>query len=712
MPRDDVNDTGHASVLLRDDGVGTLRIASRFAGSAGNGTLQLSEATTPATEAALENAAVGSVARSLGSSESSASLAATAAPGMVNAGSTLEIAVDGGAVQTVTLAATHAEVVGDALGDDNVIGAGTVLIVTVDGLRQRIPIRESTVAAPATLRQIRNDIRGALQKATVDDTGGVLTIRSSVAGASISVVVEPLAELGFPVQRSSTGTGVPRLDRLSSKDINGLFAATGVAGISAYSSGADGRLILTSNSAGASSSIDVSATEPDTLARLGFAATSAVGSTGAGQTFFVRETTDASGWREYTFDEPTSDWEADENLTNATGVGANGVLVNVNLTYTNADGTLVNYDGMSLVATHPRWMGARMKLLTPTDLANGAQEPVSDPLTMDLDKLNAINLHQAFFGMGEVNGEGAYTASHILDGGNDGELSSLADWEGALEGLNRYDDISIVAAPGSSAYGLVSTSMRKALGIHAANSGYRIAVLDPPLGQSLDQLRSTRGEIDNSYAAFYAPWVRVANPLARPGNENTPRDLLVPPSGHICGIYARNDALRGVHKTPANEVIRSSLGFETDYNQSQQGVLNPLGINCLRTLKGRGNRVYGGRLATSDREVLYVSDRRYLNYIKRSLYESMQWAVFEPNGPDLWANVREAVSSFLYNEWFNGALFGNTPDEAFFAVCDGSVMTQQDLDTGRMNCEIGLALLKPAEFVVFSIGQKTADARR
>lgn len=712
VARDETNDTGHASVLLRDDGVGSLTLASRFPGAAGNGSLEVTEATTPATDAALENAAIGSVARSLGSGDSAASLAATAAPGMVVAGSTLEMAVDGGATQTVTIAATEATVVSDALGDDNVLPAGTVLTVTVDGLRQRLSVRQGTVAAPATLRQIRNDLRANLQKATIEDTGGVLTITSSVAGAAISIVVEPEPLLGFPAQRTSTGTGLPRLDKISANDLNALMAGDGVTGVRANSSGADGRLILTSDTAGASSSVDISATDADTVTRLGFAATSATGSAGAAQTFFVRETGDAAGWRMYVLDVPTQDWQAAASLSTAAAVGANGMLVNVNLTYTNADGTLVNYDGMSLVSTHPRWMGARMKLLSPTDIANGAQEPVADPLTMDIDGLNAINLHQALFGMGDADGDGAISATHLLNGGNDGELPSLADWEGALEGLNRYDDIAIVAAPGSSAYSLVSTAMRKSLGIHAAGSGFRIAVIDPPLGQSLDQLRTTRGEVDNSYSAFYAPWIRIANPLARPGNENTPRDLLVPPSGHICGIYARNDALRGVHKTPANEVIRSSLGFETDYNQAQQGVLNPLGINCLRTLKGRGNRVYGGRLATSDREVLYVSDRRYLNYIKRSIYESMQWAVFEPNGPDLWANVREAVSSFLYNEWFNGALFGTTQDEAYFAVCDGSVMTQQDLDTGRMNCEIGLALLKPAEFVVFSIGQKTADARR
>jgi phage tail sheath protein FI len=158
-------------------------------------------------------------------------------------------------------------------------------------------------------------------------------------------------------------------------------------------------------------------------------------------------------------------------------------------------------------------------------------------------------------------------------------------------------------------------------------------------------------------------------------------------------------------------VVREAIRFEREINHGQQEVLNPLGINCLRSFAGRGNRVYGGRLATSDREVVYISDRRYLNYQKRSIDVSMQWAVFEPNGPRLWSNVRDAVSSFLYTEWRNGALLGANPEQPFFVRCDRSTMTQADLDNGRMICEVGVAIIKPAEFVIFRIGQKTADAR-
>jgi phage tail sheath protein FI len=186
---------------------------------------------------------------------------------------------------------------------------------------------------------------------------------------------------------------------------------------------------------------------------------------------------------------------------------------------------------------------------------------------------------------------------------------------------------------------------------------------------------------------------------------------VLPPSGFVCGIYARNDVDRGVHKAPANEVVRSALRFEIDVNFGQQELLNPIGVNCLRLLSGRGYRVWGARLISSDPEWKYVSDRRYMNYLEASIDRGTQWAVFEPNGERLWANVRQTISDFLYNEWTNGRLLGATQEEAFFVRCDRSTMTQNDLDNGRLVCLIGVAIIKPAEFVIFRIGQKTADAR-
>jgi phage tail sheath protein FI len=166
-----------------------------------------------------------------------------------------------------------------------------------------------------------------------------------------------------------------------------------------------------------------------------------------------------------------------------------------------------------------------------------------------------------------------------------------------------------------------------------------------------------------------------------------------------------------VAKAPANEVVLGALRFERNINFAEQGALNPLGINCLRFFPGRGYRVWGARNATSNSEIKYVNVRRYLVYLEHSVDNGSQWAVFENNGPLLWARVKESVEEFPYNEFAEGNLLGSSPAEAYFVRCDRSTMTQNDLDNGRLICLVGVALLKPAEFVIFRIGQKTADAR-
>ncbi len=702
------NQGGHAKVILKDAGPESFVIKSRFPGSAGNGRLDVSEAVTPVTDEVLKNAPIGAMARSRGKSETSASLQATARPAVIEPGAELRVAVDSGAVATATLNAAPAIISWDLPGASVAIPAGASLIITIDGLRQIIPLGGD--GSNRTSNEIVIAIRAGLQRASIARNAETITITSGVTGSGISMTLEANAVLGAPAT-TQAGSGISRMDALTASDLNAALVTGGVLGVRASTSGTDGRMILTSDTAGVNSRVDISTTDADVLTALGFQQDTADGAAGAAQVFFVRDSAAQVGWKKYTLNGGGTAWITDNTLVDPKAeLGTDGYLVAVNFIYVNADDVLVSYEAMSLVDGHPRYFKSRMKTLSDQDIFNGAQEPVADPLKTEVPSaMNAVDVHAALFLGAPETGNGVKSTSHVLAKGSDGALPSLSEWDAALNELERYDDISIVAAPGSSAYSLVGASVRGSLRTHAANSGFRIAVLDPPLGETLDSLRNTRGEIDSNYAALYAPWVRIANPLARPGNESIPRELLVPPSGAVCGIYARNDQLRGVHKTPANEVIRSAIGFETDYNQAQQGVLNPLGINCLRTLKGRGHRIYGGRLATSDREVLYVSDRRYLNFIKRSLYESMQWAVFEPNGPDLWTNVREAVASFLYNQWFNGALFGATPGEAFFVICDRSVMTQADLDNGRMVCQVGLALLKPAEFVIFNIGQKTAD---
>ncbi len=310
------------------------------------------------------------------------------------------------------------------------------------------------------------------------------------------------------------------------------------------------------------------------------------------------------------------------------------------------------------------------------------------------------------------------SASFLLDGGHDGQRPQAGDYEGEADadrdyalGLRQFEDIediSIVAAPGSTwdyaNYEADAEAIAGLLIAHAERMRYRIAVLDSAQRHTIAEVRNMRARIDSKHAALYYPWVTVLDPITR-------NEIDLPPSGFVAGIYARNDVDRGVWKAPANEVVRLALGFETLVNKGQQEVLNPEGINCFRFFEGRGMRLWGARTISSDPEWKYVNVRRYFAYLERSIDKGTQWAVFEPNGEQLWANVRRTIEDFLLNEWQNGALLGDKPEKAFFVRCDRSTMTQNDLDNGRLICLIGVAPLKPAEFVIFRIGQWTADRK-
>jgi hypothetical protein len=311
------------------------------------------------------------------------------------------------------------------------------------------------------------------------------------------------------------------------------------------------------------------------------------------------------------------------------------------------------------------------------------------------------------------------SATHRLTGGNDGRRPGAAEYAGGGEGpdaaktglkaLEDMEDISIVAAPGAmfgymNGYRSDAQQIVSSLIGHAENMKYRIAVLESGDGQSIADVREMRARYDSKYAALYYPWVRVLDPVTRD-------EIHLPPSGFVAGIYARNDIDRAVYKAPANEVVRSAIGFQAMLNKAQQEVLNPEGVNCFRFFEGRGFRLWGARTISSDPEWKYVNVRRYFAYLEHSIDRGTQWAVFEPNGEALWANVRETISDFLYNEWKNGALLGSDPKTAYFVRCDRSTMTQNDLDNGRLICKIGVAALKPAEFVIFQIGQWTGDRK-
>jgi phage tail sheath protein FI len=311
-----------------------------------------------------------------------------------------------------------------------------------------------------------------------------------------------------------------------------------------------------------------------------------------------------------------------------------------------------------------------------------------------------------------------------LEGGSDGARPTQAAYAGAerdvdvggdavtvksgLRSFEDLEDISIVAAPGST-FGYENGRQDDAAAIvqhligHAERMRYRVAVLDSGEAQTVGAVRAMGATLDSRRAALYYPWVRVVDPI-------TNAEIALPPSGFVAGIYARNDIQRGVWKSPANEVVYGALGFATRLSKGQQEVLNPEGINCLRFLEGRGNRVWGARTLSSDPEYTYVSIARYLAYLSRSIDLATQWCVFESNGDRLWASVRGAVADFLLNEWNMGALLGEKPERAYFVKCDRTTMSQSDLDNGRLVCEIGVAVVKPAEFVIFRIGQWTADS--
>ncbi len=313
-----------------------------------------------------------------------------------------------------------------------------------------------------------------------------------------------------------------------------------------------------------------------------------------------------------------------------------------------------------------------------------------------------------------------------LANGNDGATALPDDLKGkaadpddeakkatGLEALGEIDDIAIVALPESGTYDDEETSAQAVdrLIAHAKKERYRIAVLDAPRGSSMNEIRDFRGRFDSKYAALYHPWIEIFDPTERPAQGAPPKRIMLPPSGFIAGIYARSDIERGVHKAPANEVIRGLTRFETNINKPRQEVLNPEGINALRFFEGRGFRVWGARTISSDPEWKYVNVRRLFIFIEHSIDKGTQWAVFEPNNRKLWDNIRRTVEDFLLVLWKDGALMGAKPEEAFFVRCDRTTMTQNDLDNGRLICLIGIAPVKPAEFVIFRIGQWTGDTK-
>lgn len=286
-------------------------------------------------------------------------------------------------------------------------------------------------------------------------------------------------------------------------------------------------------------------------------------------------------------------------------------------------------------------------------------------------------------------------------------VGDVADRTG-FGGLEAVDEITMVLVPDlMSQYqrGLIDLEAVKAVQLamiaHCELMGDRMAILDSPPDLSPQQVKEWRVDVagyDSKYAALYYPWIKVFDPASG-------TNKFVPPAGHMAGVWARNDGTRGVHKAPANEVVRGAISLQTQLTKAEQELLNPIGINCIRSFPGRGIRIWGARTLSSDPAWRYLNVRRLFNYLEESILNGTQWVVFEPNDDALWARVRRTISSFLVTEWRKGALFGLTPDEAFYVKCDRETNPAETIDLGQVLCEVGIAPVKPAEFVIFRLAQ-------
>jgi uncharacterized protein len=271
-----------------------------------------------------------------------------------------------------------------------------------------------------------------------------------------------------------------------------------------------------------------------------------------------------------------------------------------------------------------------------------------------------------------------------------------------LAALEVIDEVSLLLAPDEVRSGLGQVTQDVINQCEKMKDRFAI-VAAPQLPTDATQIRVPQ---DTTFAAYYFPWIYVFDP-----SQN--RTVLIPPTGHVAGIYAKTDIDRGVHKAPANEVVLDATDLQLPIPKGLQDVLNPKGVNCIRDFRvaGRGIRLWGARTMSSTPEWKYVNVRRLFLFVEKSIDHGTQWVVFEPNDEPLWAKVRRSLTSFLVGVWKSGALMGATEAEAFFVRCDKTTMTQDDIDNGRLICYIGIAPVKPAEFVIFRISQKTADAQ-
>lgn len=296
-----------------------------------------------------------------------------------------------------------------------------------------------------------------------------------------------------------------------------------------------------------------------------------------------------------------------------------------------------------------------------------------------------------------------------LQGGANGSVLTVSadaflgkdDGPGRRTGLQAFQEngnVSIMAIPG-----ITAPEVQAALIGFCEGKKSCFALLDVPMElKKTNEVANFRDMYDSTYAAMYHPWLEMYDAGAK-------RAAFFPPSGAMAGIYARTDIERGVHKAPANEVVRGCTGLSCAYNEGEQDILNPIGVNLIRAFTGRGIRVWGARTISSNGLWKYLNVRRLFIYVEESIKANTNWVVFEPNSTALWSRVTRTIEAFLATCWRDGALAGSSPSEAFFVECGPTTMTQDDIDNGRLICQIGIAPVKPAEFVIFRITQKTAS---
>lgn len=296
-----------------------------------------------------------------------------------------------------------------------------------------------------------------------------------------------------------------------------------------------------------------------------------------------------------------------------------------------------------------------------------------------------------------------------LQGGSNGSVLTVTpdaflgkdDGPGKRTGLQAFQEngnVSIMAIPG-----VTAPEVQASLIAFCENKKSCFAILDVPMElKKTNDVANFRDMYDSTYAAMYHPWLEMYD-------AGSKRSAYFPPSGAMAGIYARTDIERGVHKAPANEVVRGCTGLSCAYNEGEQDILNPIGVNLIRSFTGRGIRVWGARTISSNGLWKYLNVRRLFIYVEESIKANTNWVVFEPNSTTLWNRVTRTIETFLATCWRDGALAGSTPSEAFFVECGPTTMTQDDIDNGRLICQIGIAPVKPAEFVIFRITQKTAS---